>query len=123
MKTHGQVAFEAYNAARGGVTHDGKPTPPWEDLGDGVRSGWEAAARELQAVLAPKDVWAIYQSVVAAREGIAWIVDDGLPARELALTRTKLEEAESWLERAMLRSEREGHRESVRAMLAREPKT
>lgn len=44
-KPIGQVAFEAYNAARGGLTHDGKPTPPWDALGDGVRAGWEAAAR------------------------------------------------------------------------------
>ena len=40
----GQIAFDAYNAERGGLTHDGKPTPPWEVLGDGVRSGWTAGA-------------------------------------------------------------------------------
>lgn len=40
----GQVNFDAYNAERGGKTHDGKPTPPWEVLGDGVRSGWTAGA-------------------------------------------------------------------------------
>lgn len=40
----GQIAFDAYNAERGGKTHDGKPTPPWEALGDGVRSGWTAGA-------------------------------------------------------------------------------
>lgn len=44
MKTLGQVAFEAYNTNRGGMTHDGKRTPPWEELGEGVRAGWEAAA-------------------------------------------------------------------------------
>lgn len=40
----GKVAFEAYSAARGGKNHDGSPTPVWEALGEGVRSGWEAAA-------------------------------------------------------------------------------
>lgn len=44
LKTHGQIAFEAYNESRGGKTHDGKPTPPWESLGEGVQKGWETAA-------------------------------------------------------------------------------
>jgi hypothetical protein len=44
-KSLGQIAFEAYNEAKGGVTYDGKPIPPWEDVGDAVRSAWEAAAR------------------------------------------------------------------------------
>lgn len=41
----GQVAFEAYDRERGGLTHDGKPTPKWADLGDGIRKGWEVAAK------------------------------------------------------------------------------
>lgn len=40
----GQINFDAYNAERGGLTHDGKPTPPWDVLGDGVRNGWTAGA-------------------------------------------------------------------------------
>ncbi|KQR37774.1 hypothetical protein [Deinococcus sp. Leaf326] len=40
----GQIAFDAYNAERGGLTYDGKPTPPWTALGDGVRNGWTASA-------------------------------------------------------------------------------
>lgn len=44
MKSPGQLAFEAYNHAKGGVTYDGKPIPPWTDVGDAVRAGWEVAA-------------------------------------------------------------------------------
>lgn len=64
MKSSGQIAFEAYNASRGGVTHDGRPTPPWEELGDGVREGWEAAARAVEATTpggAPFRSWAILE--------------------------------------------------------------
>ena len=43
-KTLGEIAFNAYNQIRGGVTHDGKPTPPWSDLGKPIRAAWEAAA-------------------------------------------------------------------------------
>lgn len=40
----GKAGFDAYNEYRGGKTHDGRPTPPWEELGDGVRTGWVCAA-------------------------------------------------------------------------------
>jgi hypothetical protein len=47
-KTPGQVAFEAYNESKGGLTYDGKPIPPWSslegDTGDAVKRGWEAAS-------------------------------------------------------------------------------
>lgn len=43
-KSSGQIAFEAYNESKGGKTWDGKPIPPWGDVGDEVRNGWEAAA-------------------------------------------------------------------------------
>lgn len=44
----GQIAFEAYNVNRGGKTHDGKDTPPWDRLGKGVQEGWEAAAKAVE---------------------------------------------------------------------------
>lgn len=44
MKSLGQVAFEAYNSAKGGVTYDGKPIPPWSEVGEAVQAAWEAAA-------------------------------------------------------------------------------
>lgn len=44
MKTPGQVAFEAYNEAKGGVTWDGKPIPPWGEVGEEVQQAWKAAA-------------------------------------------------------------------------------
>lgn len=47
-KTAGQVAFEAYNEAKGGRTYDDKPIPPWSDVGEAVRSAWEAAAAAVQ---------------------------------------------------------------------------
>jgi len=44
IKSPGQVAFEAYNESKGGLTWDGKPIPPWNEVGDPVRDGWEASA-------------------------------------------------------------------------------
>jgi len=49
----GRAAFEAYRAHRGGVNHDGTPTPTWEDLGEPVRAGWNAAAAAVAARVAP----------------------------------------------------------------------
>mgnify|MGYP007073189614 CR=1 FL=1 len=42
--TVGQVAFEAYNSARGGVNYQGNKTPDWPDLPEGIREAWEQAA-------------------------------------------------------------------------------
>lgn len=44
MKSYGQIAFEAYNESKGGKTYDGKPIPPWGEVGDEVRKAWDAAA-------------------------------------------------------------------------------
>ena len=44
MKTLGQIAFEAYNADRGGVNYRGEKTPDWEELPEGIRHAWEVAA-------------------------------------------------------------------------------
>ena len=47
----GQVAFEAYCTAVGGLTFDGKPIPGWNELhGDRlkVQGGWEAAAQAVR---------------------------------------------------------------------------
>lgn len=50
----GRVAYEAYFEERNGQTHDALPMPAWDDLGDGVRAGWQAAARAaLKAGLRP----------------------------------------------------------------------
>jgi len=53
-RTPGQIAFEAYNASKGGITWDGKPIPGWDTLtneaGIAVRAGWEAAARAVLAL-------------------------------------------------------------------------
>lgn len=43
-RSAGQVAFEAYNEAKGGKTYDDKPIPPWDQVGEKVQAGWEAAA-------------------------------------------------------------------------------
>lgn len=40
----GRAGFEAYVAAVGGTTHDGRPIPTWDELTDAVREGWRAAA-------------------------------------------------------------------------------
>ena len=40
----GQIAYLAYSEAVGGTTHDGRPMPAWDDLGEKVQGGWIAAA-------------------------------------------------------------------------------
>lgn len=43
-KSYAQLNFEAYAAAVGGITYDGKPIPKWDDLTQTVRDGWAAGA-------------------------------------------------------------------------------
>lgn len=43
-RTPGEVAFDAYNAAREGKNYQGKETPPWTELPQGIRDAWEVAA-------------------------------------------------------------------------------
>lgn len=47
MSTSGETNFNAYREARGGVNHDGTPTPKWDALTDEVREGWEHAAAKV----------------------------------------------------------------------------
>lgn len=46
-----QSMFVAYNAAAGGLTWDGKPIPPWSDVGPKVKANWIAAARRARELL------------------------------------------------------------------------
>lgn len=43
-QTPGQLAYQAYATATGGLTHDGRPMPRWDDLGDRIRHAWASAA-------------------------------------------------------------------------------
>lgn len=112
-KTLGQIAYEAYNRAKGGLTYDGKPIPPWDDLvkptgeppgtvppaGSAVQSAWEVAADA--AVQATVDRWEAFTPLGVAlnkaqhRHG---------KSREQALAVTKLQEAEMWLARIPVQS-------------------
>jgi hypothetical protein len=49
MTSLAQIAFEAYGNYTEGVTFDGRPIPPWEELGDSIRAAWEAAAEAVAA--------------------------------------------------------------------------
>jgi hypothetical protein len=71
----GKVAFDAYNEARGGKTHDGKPTPPWESLGDGIQTAWERAAHAAvrfeieplaRAGLVQRGYWDVFEATAKA---------------------------------------------------------
>lgn len=55
-KSLAQIGYEAYNLARGGLTYDGKPIPPWEALpgmpnGREVQEAWHCAARSIEATV------------------------------------------------------------------------
>lgn len=41
----GSNAYATYGAAVGWKTHDGRPMPPWFDLGPQVQAGWIAVGR------------------------------------------------------------------------------
>jgi hypothetical protein len=49
----GRVAFDAYGETTGGLTHDGRPIPQWEDLGEAVQQAWIAAATAVIRATAP----------------------------------------------------------------------
>lgn len=42
----GSRAYATYGAAVGWKTHDGRPMPPWFDLGPTVQAGWMAVGRQ-----------------------------------------------------------------------------
>lgn len=46
-ETPAQIAYHAYAKATGGLTHDGRPMPAWDQLGDRIQHAWAAAALAL----------------------------------------------------------------------------
>ncbi|MFD7410136.1 hypothetical protein [Kitasatospora purpeofusca] len=46
-QTPAEIAYAAYGAATGGLTHDGRPMPTWDQLGDRIQHAWAAAALAL----------------------------------------------------------------------------
>ena len=94
--TPGQIAFEAYNTSKGGLTWDGKPIPPWPTPDPKVAEAWEAAARGLmRAYSAPEEHLEAYKRGKVARDGAVALVDDLL--------------AEAWTEVQKLQDSPEGH--------------
>mgnify|MGYP001558156539 CR=1 FL=1 len=47
-KTLGQIAFEAYAIAKGGIGYDGAIITAWGKLSPGVQPAWEAAAKAVE---------------------------------------------------------------------------
>ncbi|MGW0943652.1 hypothetical protein ACWD4O_14050 [Streptomyces sp. NPDC002623] len=43
----GPRAYAAYGEATGGLTHDGRRMPAWENLGEQVQTAWTVAARAI----------------------------------------------------------------------------
>jgi hypothetical protein len=41
----GPRAYAAYSEVTGGLTHDGRQMPAWEELGETIQTAWMAAAR------------------------------------------------------------------------------
>lgn len=88
MKTSGQIAFEAYNEAKGGKTYDGKPIPPWEtltdDTGRSVQRAWEIAAavvehraslRATATALVERGIAMLSQHGMSRKEALAKFID------------------------------------------------
>ncbi len=50
-----RTAFAAYGDAAGGLTHDGRAIPVWEDLGEHVQQAWIAAVTAVfRKIAAPR---------------------------------------------------------------------
>lgn len=56
-----KLLFEAYNAQAGGLTFDGRPIPPFEEVGEKVQQNWQAVAELAEQLFAefdnPKTDW------------------------------------------------------------------
>jgi len=67
-KSPGQVAFEAYNTSKGGLTYDGKPIPPWSALegetGEAVKRAWEDAAQAVLRLLGVVEVLRLQEQLI-----------------------------------------------------------
>lgn len=50
-----RAAFRAYTDRAAGLTHDGRPIPDWDNVGDNVRSAWTAAATAAAAFTTDPD--------------------------------------------------------------------
>ncbi|WP_329564682.1 hypothetical protein [Kitasatospora sp. NBC_01266] len=48
-QTPAQLAYTAYGTATGGLTHDDRPMPAWEHLGEPIQAAWTAAAAAVLA--------------------------------------------------------------------------
>ncbi|MFD0404998.1 helix-turn-helix transcriptional regulator [Kitasatospora sp. NPDC127116] len=53
MDTPAQIAYHAYGAATGGLTHTGRPMPTWDQLGRTIQHAWAAAAQAVLDAAAP----------------------------------------------------------------------
>lgn len=103
MKSLGQIAFEAYGAAVGGKTYDGKPIPQWSEVKPTIQQGWEAAADAASAqstlVQMPAgDDAVIWGSMLATYRGLKAAKPDDRSERALryAVTITEYEKALSY---------------------------
>ena len=96
--TPGQIAFEAYNESKGGLTYDGKPIPPWSSLtgetGEAVKRAWEVAAQAVENALLTSLDHKPDELLLRARGAVRVFVNG---SREQACTLTKIDEARHWL--------------------------
>ncbi|GAA1164322.1 hypothetical protein F4556_002381 [Kitasatospora gansuensis] len=49
-----QAAYAAYGHTTGGLTHDGRPMPTWDQLGDTIQAAWIAAATAAANYVPPR---------------------------------------------------------------------
>jgi hypothetical protein len=81
-----QVAYAAYGASTHYRTHDGRPMPEWEELGDRVQQAWIAAAAAVaQAVIEqPAETEARSEQPAPPRPSIGRIVRYTLSEQDAA---------------------------------------
>lgn len=51
-----KLGFEAYGKSTGGLTWDGKPIPPWENVGEKVQAAWKAATKVIAETTADRAI-------------------------------------------------------------------
>ena len=68
----GQTAYEQYVTERQGLTYDGKRIPAWDEVGDGIRDAWNAAAFQVARAVVAEPALA---ALLGARSPIDRVLD------------------------------------------------
>lgn len=70
----GRTAYAAYGTTTGGRTHDGRPMPTWDDLGDLIRAAWISAALASELARVEHHLRSIEQHLARIDDRLATVI-------------------------------------------------